>query len=90
MGKKTNPNKIPRTQADVDKAYQKGLYEGRRDFMDVMIYTIGCDCDMSDEWLDFFNERFTKNMKCHLFGELSTEDMRKTMYAEKNWEIEEV
>ena len=29
MGKpKTNPKKIPRTQADVDRAYEKGILDG--------------------------------------------------------------
>ena len=28
MGKKTNPKRIPRTQADVDRAYQDGIKDG--------------------------------------------------------------
>lgn len=85
---KTNPKRIPRSQADVDKAYDEGFYDGLRDALDIMVYTLGCDCEMSDDWLDFFHERFMKNLDCHVHGELSTKDMRKTMYAEKGWEVQ--
>lgn len=88
--KKTNPKKMPKTQADVERAYEKGLHDGRMDLLDVVIYTIGCDCDETDEWLDFFHDRLMKNLRCHLYGELSTSDMRRTMYAEKDWEIKEI
>lgn len=85
---KTNPKRIPRSQADVDKAYGDGFYNGLRDALDIMVYTLGCDCEMSDDWLDFFHERFMKNLECHVHGELSTKDMRNTMYAEKGWEVQ--
>lgn len=88
MAKKLNPKKIPKSQADVDKAYGEGFYNGLRDALDIMVYTLGCDCEMSDDWLDFFHERFMKNLDCHVHGELSTKDMRETMYAEKGWEVQ--
>lgn len=88
MAQKTNPKKIPKSQADVDKAYGEGFYNGLRDALDIMVYTLGCDCEMSDDWLDFFHERFMKNLDCHVHGELSTKDMRETMYAEKGWEVQ--
>ena len=83
----TNPKRIPRTEADVQKAYSDGFQDGMRDIMDVMVYTLGAECEMSDEWLDFFHERFMKNLLCHVHGELTTYDMRKTLYAEKGWEV---
>ena len=86
--KKTNPQKIPKTQADVDRAWTSGFEAGAETIMDVMIYTIGNDMDMSDEWLGFFHDRFMKNMECHLHGELTKKDMRSVVYAEKGWEVE--
>jgi len=86
--KKTNPNKIPRTAADVLKAYDNGVETGAKMMLDVMVYTLGCDMDMSDEWLDKFHERFMKNMDCHINGELTARDMRQTAYFEKGWEVE--
>lgn len=85
---KTNPNKIPRSQADVLKAYDQGVDAGAKMLLDVMVYTLGCDMDCSDEWLDHFHERFMKNMDCHINGELSSRDMQSTAYAEKGWEVE--
>ena len=86
--KKTNPRKIPRTQADVDKAFDMGFECGARDLLDVMVYTLGSDMEMSDEWLEFYHARFIKNYECHVHGELTTSDMRRTVYAEKGWEVE--
>lgn len=41
MGKKTNPRKIPRTQADVDKAWDEGVLVGVHNasamFMNVLL-----------------------------------------------------
>ena len=85
---KTNPRKIPKSAADVVKAFDNGVETGAKMMLDVMVYTIGCDMDMSDEWLDRFHERFMKNMDCHINGELTTRDMRQTAYFEKGWEVE--
>lgn len=84
---KINPRKIPRSQADVERAFNEGFIDGAKDFLDVMVFTLGCDCDMSDEWLDFFHERFMANYDSHINGELTTSDMKKTAYAEKGWEV---
>ena len=88
MAQKKNPNKIPRTEADVRRAYGEGYYDGLHDLMDIMVYTIGSECEMSDDWLDFFHERFMKTMECFFHGELTSHDLRSTMYAEKGWEVE--
>ena len=40
MQKKTNPNKIQRTQADVDRAYEKGLDFGRQTAMAIFMLTL--------------------------------------------------
>lgn len=89
MGRKTktNPKNIPRTESDVRRAYDDGFTDGMRDLLDVLVYTLGSECEMSDEWLDFFHERFMKNMECHYHGELTTHDLRATVYAEKGWEV---
>lgn len=86
--KTKNPNNAQRTQKDVNRAYGEGFYNGLRDAIDIMVYTLGCDCEMADDWLEFFHERFMKNFECHVHGELSTKDMRDTVYAEKGWEVQ--
>ena len=37
---KTNPRRIPRTQADVDKAYSNGIVEGLNRGIDLMLSLI--------------------------------------------------
>ena len=37
---KTNPRRIPRTQADVDKAYGNGIVEGLSRGIDLMLYVL--------------------------------------------------
>ena len=86
--KNTNPRRISRTEADVQRAYSEGFQDGMEDLIDVMVFTIGADMDMPDDWLDRFHERFMKNLECHVHGELTTYDMRNTLYAEKNWRVE--
>ena len=85
--KKTNLRRVPQTMADVRRAYGEGYQDGMKDLMDIMVYTIGTDMEMSDEWLERFHERFMKNLDCHINGELTTYDIRSTMYAEKGWEV---
>lgn len=40
MQKKTNPRKIPRTQADVERAYNDGIAEGLSRGIDLMLYVL--------------------------------------------------
>lgn len=86
--KKVNPKNIPRTEADVRRAYGQGYEDGMKDLMDVMVYTLGSECEMSDEWLTFYHDRFMKILECRLHGELTTHDLRSTVYNEKGWEVE--
>ncbi len=86
--RQTNPSKIPKSQADVDRAYDLGVEAGGKMVLDLLVYTIGCDMDMPDDWLDRFHERFMKNLLCHTQGELTTYDLRSTLYAERGWSVE--
>lgn len=85
---KTNPLKIPKTQADVDRAYEKGREDAIKILLNICVYTLGSDMGMSDEDLEIFNKRFIKNLECHLTGEMTEKDIRETLLAEKGWEIE--
>lgn len=40
MQKKTNPRKIPRTQADVERAYNDDIAEGLSRGIDLMLYVL--------------------------------------------------
>lgn len=86
--RKTNPLKIPKTQADVDRAYEKGRLDAMTLFLNICVFTLGSDMGMSDEDLETFNKRFVKNLECHLTGEMSAKDIRDTLLSENGWEIQ--
>jgi len=59
MGKKPNPRKIPRTQADVEQAYKRGMNDGTQGALTIMLYTLkdkfGTDDDQLKEFANAFN-----------------------------------
>ena len=85
--KRKNPTKIPRTQQDVDRAYDEGMMHGLKLFFDIALLTLA-DLGLNDEGLEAFNKRFNKMVECHLEGELKQHDIRATLADEKGWEIE--
>lgn len=58
-GNISNPRKIPRTQADVDKAYKRGMNDGLQGALTIMLYTLkdkfGSDDADLKEFADAFN-----------------------------------
>lgn len=80
---KTNPRRIPRSQADVEKAFR----DGAAMTMELMIFTLGTDMDMSDEWLEKFHERYMAHLRAYHAGYITAEDLRKTTLSEKGWEL---
>ena len=49
MSKKTNPKKIPKTQADVDKAYTDGLDAGLEFGLNIVLYVLKDKHNAPDE-----------------------------------------
>lgn len=58
-GNTSNPRKIPRTQADVEKAYKRGMNDGLQGALTIMLYTLkdkfGSDDADLKEFADAFN-----------------------------------
>lgn len=84
---KTNPRKRPASAADVNRAKDEGFRMGAELMLDLMIYTLGTDFEMTDEWLDRYHERFMAHMDSFAKGYLSKEDMRSTTLEERGWEV---
>lgn len=84
---KTNPRKRPASVADVNRAKDEGFQMGAELMLDLMIYTLGTDFEMTDEWLDRYHERFMAHMDSFAKGYLSKEDMRSTTLEERGWEV---
>ena len=56
MAKKVNPRKIPKTQADVDRAYERGKTEGAKSSIIIMMYAMKDKFGATDaELAEFFN-----------------------------------
>ena len=83
----TNPRRIPRTQQDVDRAYDDGMMYGLKLFFDIALLTLA-DLGLNDEGLEAFNQRFNKMVECFNNGELTQNDIRTTLADEKGWAIE--
>lgn len=86
--KSVNPRSIPKSQADVDRAYEKGKLDAMTIFLNICVFTLGSDMGMSDDDLETFNKRFVKNLECHLMGEMREKDIRDTLLAERGWEVQ--
>lgn len=85
---RTNPRRIPRTQADVDRARMEGADKGAKLMLDVMVYTLATDFALPDSWLDRFHERFMAHLDDFVRGYITQEDMRQTALQERGWEVE--
>ena len=81
---KVNTRRIPRSQADVDKAFRDGAIM----VMELMIFTLGTDMDMSDEWLDKYHDRFTAHLRALNAGYITVDDLKKTTLQEKGWQTD--
>lgn len=84
--KRTNSRKIPKSQADVDRAYEQGVNDGMLMFLNIALLTfndIGCE----DEFLERFNKKFNSNLESHVKRFINERDITDTLKSEKGWEI---
>lgn len=82
--RKINPRHKPASMADVDKAYREGCILT----MDLMMFTLLTDMEVSEEWMDKYHERYMAHLKAHKAGYLSQDDMRETTEKETGWRFE--
>ena len=85
-GKRKNPRSVPKTKADVDRAYEQGVHDGMMMFLNIALLTfndIGCE----DEFLERFNKKFNSNLESHVKRFINERDIQETLKSEKGWEI---
>ena len=76
---KTNPRRIPRTQADVDKAYSNGIVEGLNRCIDLMLYVL---IDKHDAPMDDVQQlagELNHAAQCVAEGYISWSDIRQML-----------
>jgi hypothetical protein len=83
-----NPRKIPRTQADVDKAYDKGLMDGTVCGLTVMLYVLKDKFEAEDEQLQEFSDAFNYTIDSMAKGYITQADLKNVVKQEYGTVIE--
>lgn len=87
MSKQTNPKKIPRTQADVDRAEEKGRIFGMEFAVTLVLWILLDIHDAPDEDVQVLNEDIKYLMDSISRGYVSYPDIRRAMKEDHNTEV---
>lgn len=82
--KRTNPRRVPKTAADINRAYREGCVMT----MDIMLFTLATDMEVSDEWLTKFHDRYMAHLAALKAGYMTQKDLRDALKEESGWELE--
>ena len=80
-GKKTNPNKIPRTEADVKKAYLDGIGDGVRLSRVIMLTVLLDKFNARDYIMDVWKQVEKLSIECKE-GRVSVFDLERVLLEE--------
>lgn len=93
MGKKTNPRNIPRSQADVDKAYERGYADAEKKWQTssliLVLYTLLDKFGANDEELKQFSDAFNYVLDSLNRGYIKDSDLQAVIKEEYGTEIVE-
>ena len=84
---KTNPRRIPRTQADVDRAYTHGLEDGVQGVLSIVLITLK-DLGEPDYFIAKFEQKFNKTVEAWLAGDVKGREIEGALRDEYEIEIE--
>ena len=87
MGQKTNPRKIPRTQADVDRAYEQGKEAGTELCLTLVMFTMLDRFGATEDQLTEFSKAFHYTLDSLSRGYITEADLRKVLKDEYDTEI---
>lgn len=85
---KTNPRRIPRTQADVDRAYERGKKEGVNGALVLFLFTMMDKFGADDAQLREFADAFSYTVDSIEKGYITEADLRKVVRDEYHTTIE--
>ena len=88
MKQKLNPRKIPRTQADCDKAYKRGQTETIEFACAVACISLHDVFSPSGEQMIDFNNKFNNTVSAILNGEVKYQDIVNALKEEYGLEME--
>lgn len=79
MMPRTNPRRIPRTQADVDKAHNEGIAEGLSRGIDLLLYVVIDKHDAPMEDIQQFAAELNHAAGCVAEGYITWADIRQML-----------
>ena len=85
---KTNPRRIPRTQADVDRAHERGREEGINGALIIMLYAMHDKLGADDAQLRQFADAFSYTVDSIEKGYITEADLRTVVREEYHTVIE--
>ena len=83
-----SPRSIPRSQQDVDRAYQKGLDAGTELCLTLVLYTLKDKFNADDAQLTEFSDAFHYTLDSIQRGYITEADLRTVMKVEYDTTIE--
>lgn len=86
--KTPNPRKIPRTQADVDRAYKDGMNAGIQVLLTMATYALKDKCGADDELIRRFSHAVTDVCDSMNRGYVSYADIVKDLRATYDWNVD--
>lgn len=75
-GSTSNPRRLPRTQADVEKAYKRGMNDGLQGALTIMLYVMRDKFAAQDDQLESFADAFNYTVDSINRGYISTKDLQ--------------
>lgn len=87
---KVNPRRIPKTQADVEKAYLRGRDAGTKGALTIMLYTLKDKYGWDDMRLQGFSDMFNYTVDSISRGYITETDLKSVIKVEYGLETEVV
>lgn len=84
---RTNPNKIPKTQADVDRAFRHGLDFGVEFALNFILLVLKDKHNAPDEDVFQLRDEFMDLIDSYNKGYITYADVKHTLYGEHDFEV---
>ncbi len=79
---KTNPKRVPRTQADVEKAHQNGMLFGTEFALNIVLYVLKDKHEASDDDIMQLRDEFVYQIDSISKGYLKYTDVKRALQTE--------
>ena len=84
---KTNPSKIPKSQADVDRAWNKGADFGCEFALNTVLLVLKDKHGMPDEDVMQLRDEFMEQIQSYNEGYITYADVKRTLYGDYDFTV---